>query len=814
GKLEFLGRVDFQLKVRGYRVELGEVEAGLGACEGVREAVVVAREDVPGDKRLVGYVVAKAGHTLDSTALRSELKGRLPEYMVPSALVVLEALPLNANGKVDRKALPEPEQLEGDARGFTAPRTPTEQQLASIWSELLGAKQVGLGDSFFELGGHSLLATQAISRIRQTFQVELPLRALFEDAVLERLAARIDLAVHAGSGVRMPPLVPVARTNALPLSFAQQRLWFLDQLEPGGTSYNIPTAVRLSGELDVGALRRTFGELVRRHESLRTTFRALSGSPVQVVAPASEVPLTWVDLSGEADGEARAQALAEEEVRRPFDLERGPLFRVTLIRLSDVEHVLLLSVHHIVSDGWSRGVLVREVASLYGAYSTGQPSPLPELAVQYADYAAWQRDWLRGEVLEAQLAYWKRQLGGAPHALELPTDRPRPAVQTFRGSSCSVTMPLSLRDALWALSREEGATPFMTLLAAWQVLLSRYSGQDDISVGTPIAGRNRTELEGLIGFFINTLVLRTHVAGDATFRQVLRQVREVALGAYAHQEVPFEKLVEELKPERDMSRSSLFQVMFSLQNAPLPVAQLPTGLRLQPVDAEGDTAKFELSLDMGDRGQGLSASLEYNTDLFDAATAQRILKHFSVLLEGIAARPDARVLDLPMLGEAERQRVLVEWNDTDVALPAEQGIAERFAAQARLTPDALAVVAPGEEALTYGALETQANQLAHHLRSQGVGPEVLVGVCLERTPRLLVALLGILKAGGAYVPLDPSYPADRLALMVSESRMSLLLTQQSLEGTVEAPGLPRYLLDAEAPARAGLPKDAPVRTAS
>ncbi|MFP2902949.1 condensation domain-containing protein, partial [Corallococcus sp. 4LFB] len=578
-----------------------------------------------------------------------------------------------------------------DAQDFVAPRTPTEQRLAAIWSELLGAKQVGPRSNFFELGGHSLLATQAISRIRQTFQAELPLRALFEHPTLEQLGLRIDAAVQAGTGIQMPALVPADRTGELPLSFAQQRLWFLDQLEPGSAFYNIPTAVRLSGALDVAALRRTFTELVRRHESLRTTFRAQEGQPVQVVAPAAEVPLAQVDLSSDANAEARAQALAEEEVRRPFDLERGPLFRVTLIRLSDTEHVLLLSVHHIVSDGWSRGVLIREVGTLYGAFSTGQPSPLPELPVQYADYAAWQRGWLRGEVLEAQLGYWKQQLAGAPHALELPTDKPRPAMQTFRGTSRSVTLPAALRDALWELSRQEGATPFMTLLAAWQVVLSRYSGQDDISVGTPIAGRNRAELEGLIGFFINTLVLRTRLDGNPSFRQTLRQVREVALGAYAHQEVPFEKLVEELKPERDMSRSSLFQVMFSLQNATLPSVQLPTGLRLRPIEAEGETVKFELSLSVMESASGLAVALEYSTDLFEAATAERMLKHFGVLLEGIAARPDARVLDLPLLGEVERQQVLVEWNATDVVLPEGQGIPERFAELARVQPEAPAV---------------------------------------------------------------------------------------------------------------------------
>ncbi|RYZ33615.1 MAG: non-ribosomal peptide synthetase, partial [Myxococcaceae bacterium] len=765
GTLEYLGRMDFQVKVRGFRIELGEVEAALGAQAEVRDAVVVVREDVPGDKRLVAYVVAQAGQTVEVTSLRSALKRRLPEYMVPSAFVVLEALPLNASGKVDRKALPKPEAGTERSHEYVAPRTETEEVLALLWARLLGVKQVGIQDSFFELGGHSLLATQAMSRIRTAFNVELPLRSLFEAPTVAGLAVAVEAARSTGHALTAPKLEAVARTGREPLSFAQQRLWLLDQLQPGSTSYNLPMVVRLTGALDVGALRRTFNELVRRHESLRTKFPVHDGQPYQDIAPVQEVAwnLRVMDGVPESRREVELRKQVSTEVLRPFDLGQGPLFRVTLVRLTEAEHVLVLAMHHIVSDGWSMDVLVREVATLYRAHAEGRPSPLPELAVQYADYAAWQRGWLKDDVLEAQLSWWRQQLEGAPHALELPTDRSRPAVQTFHGANASHVLPESLEEAVKTLAREEGATSFMVLLAAWQVLLARYSGQDDISVGTPIAGRNRTELEGLIGFFVNTLVVRTKLEEGASFRQVLRQVKETTLGAYAHQEVPFEKLVEELKPERDLSRTPLFQVMFTLQNASTRAGEtLPAGLVLSPVETEGTTAKFDLTLGMTETGRGLSASLEYNTELYDAETAQRMLGHLTVLLEGIAKNADASVWDLPLLEREERQQVLKHF--AGVTAPEREGtdtVHGLFAAQAEKTPGAVAVVHEGAQ-LTYAQVEARANQLARHMRTLGVGEESRVGVCVERTEAMVVALLGVLKAGAAYVPLDATYPKERL----------------------------------------------------
>ncbi|WP_147333293.1 condensation domain-containing protein, partial [Archangium gephyra] len=544
GVLKFLGRIDNQVKVRGYRIELAEVEAALLAHPEVREAVALVREDSPGDKRLVAYVVPPPGQPLtDVDLLRASLAQRLPEFMRPSAFVVLESLPLTSNAKVDRKALPAPDSSRNQP--YTPPATPTEERLAALWAQVLRVPQVGRDDDFFSLGGHSLLATQVMARLHATFGVELPLRTLFEAPTLQSFAARLEAAARASAASRLPPLVPAPRSGPLPLSFAQQRLWFLDQLEPDSPLYNLPAAIRLEGTLDLAALRHGFQELVRRHESLRTTFRSEAGQPLQVIAPSVSFPLELIELSGvpSEQREAEVLRLAQEDAQRPFNLSTGPLFRTHLLRLSANEHVLLLNMHHIISDGWSSGVLVRELAALYEAHLQGKPAALPELAVQYADYALWQRQW-RSEVLEQQLSYWSKQLAGMPQALELPTDKARPPVQSFRGASIPVVLSKPLSEKLEQLCEREGVTPFMALLAAFQLLLSRYSGQEDIAVGSPIAGRQQAELEGLIGFFVNTLVLRSRVDARASFRSLLSQVRSTTLDAFEHQDVPFEKLVE------------------------------------------------------------------------------------------------------------------------------------------------------------------------------------------------------------------------------------------------------------------------------
>ncbi|HKP51513.1 MAG TPA: amino acid adenylation domain-containing protein [Chloroflexia bacterium] len=570
------------------------------------------------------------------------------------------------------------------------------------------------------------------------------------------------------------------KPRAFSTSFAQQRLWLVDQLEPGNAFYNVPIATRLTGPLDVATLERSLAEVVRRHDDLRTTFSVVEGQPMQVVASMVKVPLQGVDLRHlpEEAREAEAKRITEEEARRPFDLVQGPLIRTILLRTGEEEHLLMLTMHHIVSDGWSMQIFYEELEALYNAFTEGKPSPLPELPVQYADYAVWQRNWLQGDVLQAQLDYWKKQLEGAPPLLELPTDRPRPPAQTFKGDHESIVLPTSLAQQLEALGRREGATLFMTLLAAFGTLLHRYTGQADIVIGSPIAGRTHEELEGLIGFFVNTLVLRSNFAGDPTFRELLKRVRETALGAYAHQDVPFEKLVEELQPGRDMSRTPFFQVMFVLQNAPIPDPKLK-GLQAKTFIVDSGTAKFDLTLDMQNEEDGLHGDLEYNTDLYDASTIRRMLGHFQTLLEGIVSDPTLRVSELPLLSGDERQQLLVEWNSTYREYPHDRCIHQLFEEQVEKTPDAVAVVF-GDEQLTCGELNSRANKLARHLRKLGVGPEVLVGLCVERSIEMVVGLLGILKAGGAYVPLDPSYPKDRLAHILEDSRAPVLVTQSTL----------------------------------
>jgi amino acid adenylation domain-containing protein len=782
GELDSLGRLDHQVKVRGFRIEPGEVESVLGQHPGVRQAAVVARGDTPESKRLVAYLTDPAPTPQE---LRAFLKGKLPEYMVPSAFVALDALPLSPNGKIDRQALAAIEETRPELQAdFIAPRTPVEEEVAAIWASVLGLDRVGVHDNFFDVGGHSLLATQVISRLAKVFQVELPLRRLFEIPTVAGLAETVEVARLAGEALRLPPLQCLPREGPLPLSFAQQRLWFLDRFEPDSPFYNIPAAARLSGDLDKTALERSLQEIVRRHGTLRTTFQAVEGQPVQVVAPALTLPLPVVDLTGlpETDRAEEARRLAREEAQRPFDLTRGPLLRVTLLKLGPREHVVLLVMHHIVSDGWSMGVFFREVAVLYQAFSAGKPSRLPELPVQYADFACWQRDWLKGEVVEKQFTYWKDRLAGAPAALELPTDRPRPAVQTVHGATEPLQLPRELVERLHALSRREGCTLYMILLAAFQTLLQRYSGQEDFCVGTPVAGRTRPEMEGLIGFFVNTLVLRADLSGDPTFAELLGRVRETCLGAYAHQDLPFEMLVEALQPQRDLSRTPLFQVMLILQNAPLPSLELP-GLRLNPIEAESGTAKFDLNLALVETDLGLVGNLEYNTDLFNAATARRLLVHFRNLLEGAVANPGCRVSELPLLTADERHQLLTEWNRTEANVPDEGCIHRLFEAQAERTPEAVALVFEDEK-VTYQELNRRANQLAHHLRGLGIGPEVLVGICVERSVEMVVGLLGILKAGGAYVPLDPAFPKERIAFMLNDARVPLVLTQESLEANL------------------------------
>ncbi|MDB4952371.1 MAG: pcbAB [Gemmatimonadetes bacterium] len=778
GTIEFMGRGDLQVKVRGFRVELGEVEARLAEHAAVREAVVVARDGEVGDPRLVAYYV---GDEARAETLRAHLAERLPEYMVPAAFVFMRAFPVNPNGKLDRKALPAP-VLAPAEEAYVAPRTPVEEVLAGIWAEVLGVARLGVHDEFFGLGGHSLLATRVVSWVRDVFAVDLSLRALFEGPTVAQMAARVEEMRRAGLLV-LPPVVPLERTEAPLLSFAQERLWFLDRFERG-TSYNLPFALRLRGALHVEALERSLGEIVRRHEALRTVFGERDGTPMQSVVPFRGFRLPVQDLSGlsEEGREAEVQReLVAEGGARPFDLTAGPLFRAILLRLGAEEHVLLLSQHHIVSDGWSMGVLYRELSALYEAYRGGGESPLAELGVQYADYAVWQRALMEGQVLERQLAYWRERLAGAPDLLELPTDHPRPPVRTFRGGKVPVEISPGLVERLQALGRSEGATLYMVLLGAYQVLLSRYSGSEDVVVGSPIAGRTRKEIEELIGFFVNSMVLRTDLSGDPSFREVLRRAREVTLGAYEHQEVPFERLVAELRPERSLSHSPLFQVLLTLQNAGGDAAL--AGLRVSEVEADRGSSKLDLSLVLTASSGGLRGRLTYSTDLFERGTAERMVGHLERVLEQVAADPDVRISRLALLGEAERALALHAWNRTDAEYASESCIHELFEQQVERAPDAEAIVF-GNERWSYGELNARANRLAHHLRALGVGPEVRVGICVERGPEMVAAVLAVLKAGAAYVPLDPSYPADRLRYMLADSAPAVVLTQGAVVRTL------------------------------
>ncbi len=780
GNLEFLGRLDDQVKIRGQRIELGEIEAMLQQHPAVTQAAVIVLGEQQAQRRLIGYVVRnESGVEGGNQPLREYLRSRLPEYMVPKVIMEMRSLPLTPNGKLDRRALAKiaPEE-QREERTYVAPRTPEEEVLATIWAELLQVERVGIHDNFFELGGHSLLAMQQISRVRKVFAVELSVRELFETRTLAGLAARIEEKRLRAKPDAMPPLRRGERTEPVPLSFAQQRLWFLDQLEPGNTAYNMPLALWIVGKLNRDALQWALQEIVNRHEVLRTRFPQQSGVPVQEIQSELKIKIQEIDLAGveetKREEEADREAAAEAEIA--FDLARGPLMRVKLLRLAEKEHVLMVTMHHIVSDGWSMGVMVKEFSQLYAARCQGEEGGLPELPIQYADFSMWQRDWLQGSVLEQELEHWRQRLKGVA-ALDLPTDREWPAVMSHAGASLSFKVGGECLRGLKRVGRRQGATLYMTCLAAWQALLYRYTGQEDIAVGSPIAGRRWTETEGLIGFLVNTLVIRSGVRGEQRFTDLLQQVKENTLEAYAHQDVPFEKVVEELEPERDLRRTPLFQVMFTLQSRPR--LEMEVGeINLIPFPVEIRSAKFELLLTLTEENEELQGTLSYNRDLFKAETMQRMIGHYSRLLGGIGERWEDKIADMPLLENRERHHLLVEWNRTGVEYP-NQTIIELFEQQVRKTGKAVAVEYEREH-LTYAELNRRANQLGRYLRKLGVGPDVRVGLCMERSIEMVVAILGVLKAGGAYVPIDPDYPAERLQFMVEEAQIPVVLTQEKL----------------------------------
>ncbi|MES4909615.1 amino acid adenylation domain-containing protein, partial [Streptomyces sp. NPDC000395] len=775
GQLEFVGRADAQVKVRGFRIEPGEVESVLAAHDAVAQTAVLVREDRPGDRRLVGYVVpGDTGVELDTAQVLAVARGRLPDYMVPSALVVLERLPLTPNGKLDRKALPAPDYSASTTR--RAPRTPREEILCELFAEVLGVADVGIDDNFFILGGHSLLATRLISRIRTTLGVELGIRALFESPTVSGLSARTDQE----TSLARRPLTGRPRPETVPVSFAQRRLWFLSQLEGPSGTYNVPMSLRLHGELDIDALRLAVGDVVERHESLRTLFPQTDGRPYQHILQGNVTSVFQVvDV---ADGDV-AEAL-KKEASAGFDLSRDLPLRVRLFAVAPDEYVLLAVVHHIAADGWSMAPFARDLTTAYKARTDGKAPGWHALPVQYADYALWQREVLGseddpGSVISRQLAYWTAALAGVPEQLDLPVDRPRPAVASHEGGSVGLRVPAGVHARLVDLAQVSGASVFMTVQAALAVLLTRMGAGTDIPIGTPIAGRTDDALDDLVGFFVNTLVLRTDTSGDPTFRELIQRVRETDLAAYAHQDVPFERLVEVLNPQRSMARHPLFQVMLSFQNNTRPTLDLP-GLDIAHQPLGGVAARFDLTVNLSERRSGsgspdgLSGHLDFRTDLFDPVSMEALAGRLVRVLESVTKDPDLPVSRINILGEAERRQVLTDWNNTAHPLP-NALIPELFEAQTQRTPDAIAIVFEHHK-LTYAQLNTHANQLARHLITHGAGPEHLVALALPRSAELAVTLLAILKTGAGYLPIDPDYPTDRIHYMLQDATPTLLVT--------------------------------------
>jgi amino acid adenylation domain-containing protein len=801
GRLEFIGRTDHQVKIRGFRIEPGEVEQVLREHPLLADAVVTARERGPGDLQLVAYMASRGDAIPTATEIRQFLSQRLPDFMIPIAFVTLDSLPITASGKVDRRALPEPDWEGGGAAregDFVAPRTPTEVQLTSIWSEVLSIEGVGANDNFFDLGGNSLLAVRLVAYVRKVFSVDLPLAALFATPTVAELAEQIVSLQASSSPCDLPPIRPVARDVPPPISYSQEPFWVISHLQQGPPPYAFHPVLRMNGPLDVSALDQALNEIFRRHESLRTTFGEAGDDVVQVIAPYQLQQLKVVDLSTlpaeTREEEVRRYAKAESE--RPIDLAKGPLMRLELLRLSGEEHVVLVGMHHIIYDGWSIDVLARELVTAYLAFTAGLPSPLAELPIQYADFAVWQRERLQGEVLDRLRRYWLKQLEGLP-TLELPTDRPRPAVRTTHSAVREHQLSQQLNQAVGRLSNEEGATKFMTVLAAFQTLLHRYSGQDDFAVSTPAAGRLRPETESLVGCFINDLVLRADLSGDPSFRQLLGRVRETVLEAFDHQEMPFMRLVRELNPPRDPSRRTLVQTELIFHSVPRVSEQLP-GVEVSDLRSLSETegADFDLCLEVYDGEQGLQLRLCYHADLFDEATIVRMLEHFQAVLEAAIADPDRRLSQLPLITDCQREQVLVEWNQTQVDFPQQGCVHQLFETQVERDPDAVALVFEGRT-VTYRQLNARANQLAHYLASREVGPEVLVGICLEPSLDLAVALLGVLKAGGAYVPLDPEDPRERIDYFLADSRPAVILTTAGLADRFSPPDARVVQLDAE-----------------
>jgi len=795
--MEFLGRVDQQVKIRSFRIELSEIEAVLAKHPAVQQGVVIVWEVHQDDKRLAAYIIPNQKAAPTPNELHHFLKKQLPDYMVPVAFVMLEKLPLTPNGKIDRYALPTPDPFERTLDELVAAHTPIEEVLTTIWTEVLALEQIGIHDNFFELGGHSLLFTQVISRVRETLKVELPMSSLFDYPTITELAHHIEMLRWQKPNLQQAPAIQaISRQQNLPLSSNQEQLWFLAQLNPNVPFYNESATIHINSILNVAALSKSLNEIIKRHEALRTTFTMVDGQPVQKVMLPPMLNLPVVDLRTLPLElrDTEAMRLTTEQAKQLFDFTQDILLRATLVRLAKAKYRLFLSIHHIIIDGVSLAIFLKELAVLYKAFSADKPSPLPELPIQYVDFAYWQRQQLSAEIVDSFMSYWKTILGDNLPMLQLPTVNQRPVTPTFRGAKQYLVLSKSLTEELKTLSQQHGVTLFMTLLAAFKTLLYRYSGQDDIVVGTVAAVRNRPELENLIGYFLNTLVLRTDIKGTPTFQQLLARVRDVTLGAIAHNDLPFVTLVETLHPERNLGQTPLFQVAFTLDPS---IPNIDLGWTLTQSDIDFGTAKFDLSLGLLEKPEGISGRIEYSTDLFDAPTIERMIGHFQTLLEGIVANPGQRISELPLLTSLERHQLLVQWNDTQRDYPFNKCIHHLFETQVEQTPNNVAVVFEDKQ-LTYQELNAKANQLAHYLQTLGVKPEILVGICVERSIEMVIGLFGILKAGGAYLPLDPAYPAKRLAFMLEDAQVSVLLTQSSLKEKLPETKVQMVCLDVEA----------------
>ncbi len=791
GEIEWLGRVDHQVKIRGFRIEVGEVESVLGAHPSIKQAVVAAREDDMFNKRLVAYVVASQDDAPIASDLRKYLQRELPDYMVPSAFVFLDKFPSTPNGKVDRDALPSPGCARPDLeQPFVAARTKLEKEIAAVWERILEVDRVGALDSFVELGGDSLKATRIITRLRELLQVELPMNCFFETPTVAELAGKIE--DGGGIGQEQSLRIPVADRNVdLPLSFSQERVWFLQRLDPEQIAYNFQCALRFRGRLDPRVLQRSLSEIVRRHEIYRTTFPEVDGRPVQMIHPAERVEMPVVDLRDlpANQQEEEKKRLLDAEFQKRFDVSKLPLARWMLLRLGETRHELIHVEHHLVHDGWSFNVFLGELLELYKAYSTGQPSPLPDLTVQFADYACWQRQWMKGAEAHRQLAYWG-QLKDSPPALDLPADRPRPHIQSFRGGAPRFEIPMELCRSLRRLSAKEGVSLYMTMFAVFATLLQKYSRHDEIPIGAGIANRRWRETESMIGMLLNNIVLRANLSGDPSFRDLLKRVRDLILEGSENQDVPFDMVVNEVQPHRSLSHNPLFQVMFGFHDAPMPQIELPEidlelGLVLSNRSAKFDMTVIgiphceqRLGLRPGSEKDGLTLVWEYSSDLFDESTIKRMADHFIGLLEAFVANPDQPLSEPQLLAAPDREQMLNGWNQTATDYPRQATVHELFEHQAKQKPDSIAVIF-GDETLSYTQLNVRANQLANYLRRFGVGPEIMVGICIERSLEMVVGLLGILKAGGAYLPLDPGYPQSRLDFMLKDASVPVVLTLSS-----------------------------------